>query len=114
MREDFRCGRCGECCKYAVVYYLKKDFDDDTKKWAQMRGLQFIELDEDWIGALTENRCPHLIGEEQSKYTCDIYDTDKLPEICRKKPGAQHLRLLPRCYYNIQLIEEFTKGENHG
>lgn len=107
------CNQCGACCRYVALYYPKDDFHNGMDQWALTRGIVFEELDEKTMFALIEHLCPHLKGVG-GKYTCDIYFTGKLPEICRKRPGASHMKMFPKCNYNLEIINEMAKQTAKG
>ena len=80
------CNRCGKCCKvwYSQCSVLEEDLEESL---AFFRARGFKAYSKQCYNRCTiyleaPLECPHLVPAPHGKYSCDLWGTDKFPEVC--------------------------------
>ncbi len=91
VAKNFKCIRCGKCCRLRV-----KPNEEDIKRIKKAGKKNF--MNEKFIKRVNENRQCKFLKSKKGIARCSIYKNR--PEICRKWPNSQGIfgkQVDPRC-----------------
>lgn len=106
------CQLCGNCCKIISLEVRKEAYNPKynlyLRQWLEARGIKVVAESQSALLVSIDMQCPHLVGTDDGKYRCDIYETR--PVACIQYDGIRdNIFDLVECKWKVALENKQLK-----